>query len=111
MLNAPTQSANDPIASEALGAPVAHAIPVAKSPLALSLAMRQLESRLSTLLAVCQDDDGFWRQFGQVMDALSEGLARADVARLNSHADFLLVRAGMSSWTLASLPPALAARR
>ncbi|OAX56789.1 hypothetical protein A6R73_12245 [Xanthomonas translucens pv. poae] len=69
-------------------------------PSCLPLAMRQLESRLGMLLATFHDDAGFWSAFATLMQRLDEDLDPAERARLRSHADFLLVRAGMSSWTL-----------
>ncbi|QEO28463.1 hypothetical protein F0H32_16455 [Xanthomonas translucens pv. undulosa] len=76
----------------------------------LPLAMRQLESRLGTLLASFHDDAGFWAAFATLMQRLDEGLDPAERARLRSHVDFLLVRAGMSSWTLIAATQGATAR-
>ena len=69
-------------------------------PSSLLLAMRQLESKLGMLLVTFHDDAGFWRAFAKLMHELDKDLSVGERARLHSHADFLLVRAGMSSWTL-----------
>ncbi|WP_249260611.1 hypothetical protein [Xanthomonas graminis] len=69
-------------------------------PSCLLPAKRQLESRLGMLLATFHDDAGFWAAFAKLMQRLDQDLDPAERARLRSHADFLLVRAGMSSWTL-----------
>jgi hypothetical protein len=71
-----------------------------RRPSRLPLAMRRLESQLGMLLATFHDDAGFWPAFATLMQALDHALVAAERARLRSHADFLLVRAGMSSWTL-----------
>ncbi|MBB4127214.1 hypothetical protein GGR77_002528 [Xanthomonas translucens] len=69
-------------------------------PSSLLLAMRQLEARLGVMLVTFHDDAGFWRVFARLMQELDKDLTAGERARLHSHADFLLVRAGMSSWTL-----------
>ncbi|QDI05687.1 hypothetical protein E4A48_20240 [Xanthomonas cerealis pv. cerealis] len=79
-------------------------------PSCLPLAMRQLESKLGMLLATFHDDAGFWAAFATLMQRLDEDLDSVERARLRSHADFLLVRAGMSSWTLIAATQGAAAR-
>ncbi|WP_369979271.1 hypothetical protein [Xanthomonas bundabergensis] len=79
-------------------------------PSSLPLAMRRLESQLGMLLATFHDDAGFWPAFARLMQDLDDGLAAAERARLRSHADFLLVRAGMSSWTLIAAAQGAATR-
>ncbi|KLD77741.1 hypothetical protein FZ025_12295 [Xanthomonas hyacinthi] len=79
-------------------------------PSCLPLALRQLESQLGMLLATFHDDAGFWAAFAKLMQHLDEDLGAAERARLRSHADFLLVRAGMSSWTLIAATQGAAAR-
>lgn len=69
-------------------------------PSSLLLAMRQLESRLGMLLVTFHDDAGFWRAFARLMQDLDKDLTAGERARLHTHADFVLVRAGMPSWTL-----------
>lgn len=96
----PTASSDAPVHPASVGA--VDATSTAHTPRAssLPLAMRQLESQLGMLLATFHDDAGFWPAFARLMQELDNGLAAAECARLRSHADFLLVRAGMSSWTL-----------
>ena len=79
-------------------------------PSSLLLAMRQLESKLGMLLVTFHDDAGFWRAFARLMHDLDKDLTAGERARLHSHADFLLVRAGMSSWTLIGAAHDAAAR-
>ncbi|WP_128419724.1 hypothetical protein, partial [Xanthomonas theicola] len=69
-------------------------------PSSLPVAMGQLEAQLGMLLVACHDDVGFWPAFAKLMHGLDDGLTVAERVRLRSHADFLLVQAGMSSWTL-----------
>lgn len=79
-------------------------------PSSLTLATRQLESQLGMLLATFHDDAGFWPAFTRLMQGLEADLTQAERARLRSHADFLLVRAGMSSWTLIGATTGASAR-
>ncbi|UYB53073.1 hypothetical protein OCJ37_03710 [Xanthomonas sp. AM6] len=79
-------------------------------PSSLTLATRQLESQLGMLLATFHDDAGFWPAFTTLMQGLETELTQAERSRLRSHADFLLVRAGMSSWTLIGATPGTTAR-
>lgn len=63
-------------------------------------AVRRLEAQLSMLLATLHDDAGFWPAFSALIQELDQGLSQSERRRLRSHADFLLVRAGMPAWAL-----------
>lgn len=84
-------------AAEALGAALSG--PGAR-PSPLLTAVRRLEGQLSMLLTTFHDDAGFWPAFSAVMQELDQALSQSERQRLRSHADFLLVRAGMPAWTL-----------
>lgn len=94
-------------AAEALGAALSgHDA----QPSLLLPAVRRLEAQLSMLLTTFHDDTGFWPAFSVLMQELDQGLSQSERRRLRSHADFLLVRAGMPAWTLigataGSIPP------
>ncbi|MCC4596390.1 hypothetical protein NRY95_18350 [Xanthomonas campestris pv. phormiicola] len=105
---APSHAAAQPASIEALDATFPAGTP--PRPSCLLLAMRQLESRLGMLLVTFHDDAGFWGAFANLMQDLDRDLTVGERARLRSHADFLLVRAGMSSWTLIGATHDAAAR-
>ncbi|MCC4591076.1 hypothetical protein LL974_07985 [Xanthomonas campestris pv. cannae] len=84
-------------AAEALGAALSSR---GTQPSLLLPAVRRLEAQLSMLLTTFHDDAGFWPAFSVLMQELDQGLSLSERRRLHSHADFLLVRAGMPAWTL-----------
>jgi len=100
MLDACSPAASGDARAVPQTAAVGTAVPLPVEPSALAPAMRQLEAQLGMLLTTFHDDAGFWPAFAGLMQELETGLVRAERARLRSHADFLLVRAGMPSWTL-----------
>lgn len=84
-------------AAEALGAALSGRD---TQPSPLLPAVRRLEAQLSMLLTTFHDDAGFWPAFAALIQELDQGLSQSERRRLRSHADFLLVRAGMPAWAL-----------
>ncbi|MBB5883889.1 MULTISPECIES: hypothetical protein [unclassified Xanthomonas] len=84
-------------AAEALGAALSGRD---TQPSPLLPAVRRLEAQLSMLLTTFHDDAGFWPAFAALIQELDQGLSQSERRRLRSHADFLLVRAGMPASAL-----------